>query len=89
MSLLNILLYVVSGLIGLALLLMLTSGIRSLMFGKIKTISLAFMAVPPVLFLILGLALPTWTDAGIMTIIISLALTLTALLVSGIKNLVS
>jgi len=59
------------------------------MFGKIKTISLAFMAVPPVLFLILGLALPTWTDAGIMTIIISLALTLTALLVSGIKNLVS
>ncbi len=89
MSLLNIALYIVLALIGVALLLMLASGIRSLMFGKVKVISLAFMAVPPVLFLILGLILPTWTDAGIMTIVISLGLTLLALLVSGIKNLVS
>ncbi|MCY4160201.1 MAG: hypothetical protein OXE92_10095 [Bacteroidetes bacterium] len=87
--LLNIFLYIVISLIGLALLVMVASGVRSLLFGKIKTISIAFMAVPPVLFLILGLALPTWTDAGIMTIVISLVLTLLALLVSGIKNLVS
>ncbi len=86
---LNIALYIVFALIGLGLLVMLASGVRSLMFGKVKMISLAFIAVPPVLFLILGLALPTWTDAGIMTIVISLVLTLVALLVSGIKNLVS
>ena len=86
---LNVALYIVFALIGLGLLVMLASGIRSLMFGKVKMLSLAFVAVPPVLFLILGLALPTWTDAGIMTIIISLALTLLALLVSGVKNLVS
>ncbi len=86
---LNTALYLVLGLIGIALLVMLASGIRSLMFGKVKMISLAFMAVPPILFLILGLAMPTWSDAGIMTIVISLVLTLTALLVSGIKNLVS
>ena len=89
MSLLNIALYIVLVLIGVALLVMLASGVRSLMFGKVKMISLAFMAVPPVLFLILGLAMPTWTDAGIMTIVISLGLTLLALLVSGIKSLVS
>lgn len=86
---LNIALYIVFALIGLGLLVMLASGVRSLMFGKVKMTSLAFIAVPPVLFLILGLALPTWTDAGIMTIVISLVLTLVALLVSGIKNLVS
>ncbi len=86
---LNVALYIVFALIGLGLLAMLASGIRSLMFGKIKMLSIAFVAVPPVLFLILGLALPTWTDAGIMTIIISLILTLLALLVSGVKNLVS
>ncbi len=86
---LNVALYIVFALIGLGLLVMLASGIRSLMFGKVKMLSVAFVAVPPVLFLILGLALPTWTDAGIMTIIISLALTLLALLVSGVKNLVS
>ncbi len=87
--LLNIALYIVFALIGLGLLVMLASGIRSLMFGKVKMLSIAFVAVPPVLFLILGLVLPTWTDAGIMAIIISLALTLIALLVSGVKNLVS
>ncbi len=86
---LNIALYIVFALIGLGLLVMLASGVRSLMFGKVKMTSLAFIAVPPVLFLILGLALPTWTDAGIMTIVISLVLTLVALLVSGVKNLVS
>ncbi len=86
---LNIALYIVFGLIGIGLLVMLASGIRSLMFGKVKTLSLALMAVPPILFLILGFALPTWTDAGIMTIVISLVLTLVALLVSGVKNLVS
>ena len=86
---LNVALYIVFALIGLGLLVMLASGIRSLMFGKVKMLSIAFVAVPPVLFLILGLALPTWTDAGIMTIIISLILTLLALLVSGVKNLVS
>ena len=89
MTILNIALYIVFALIGIGLLVMLASGIRSLLFGKVKLTALAFMAVPPVLFVILGLALPTWTDAGIMTIVISLALTLVALLVSGIKNLVS
>lgn len=89
MSVLNIALYIVFALIGIGLLVMLISGVRSLMFGKVKMLSLAFMAVPPVLFLILGLALPTWTDAGIMTIVVSLGLTLFALLVSGVKSLVS
>ncbi|MCY3595767.1 MAG: hypothetical protein F4065_03685 [Rhodothermaceae bacterium] len=86
---LNVALYIVFALIGLGLLVMLASGIRSLMFGKVKMLSIGFVAVPPVLFLILGLAMPTWTDAGIMTIIISLVLTLLALLVSGVKNLIS
>lgn len=86
---LNIALYLVFALMGVGLLVMLASGIRSLMFGKVKMLSLAFMAVPPVLFLILGLALPTWTDAGIWTIIISLGLTLLTLLTSGVKNLVA
>ncbi len=89
MSVLNIALYVVFALMGLGLLVMLASGVRSLMFGKIKMLSIGLAAVPLLLFVILGLALPTWTDAGIMTILLSLGLTLVALLVSGIKNLIS
>lgn len=89
MSVLNIALYVVFALMGLGLLVMLASGVRSLMFGKVKMLSIGLAAVPLVLFVVLGLALPTWTDAGIMTIMLSLGLTLVALLVSGIKNLIS
>ncbi len=89
MSVLNIALYVVFALMGLGLLVMLASGVRSLMFGKIKMLSIGLAAVPLLLFVVLGLALPTWTDAGIMTIVLSLGLTLVALLVSGIKNLIS
>lgn len=89
MSVLNIALYVVFALMGLGLLVMVASGVRSLMFGKIKLLSVGIAAVPLLLFVVLGLALPTWTDAGIMTIILSLGLTLVALLVSGIKNIIS
>lgn len=86
---LTLALYVVFGLIGIGLLVMLASGVRSLLFGKVKMTSLALMAVPLVLFVILGFILPTWADAGIMAIVISLGLTLIALLVSGVKSLVS
>lgn len=89
MSVLNIALYVVFALIGLGLLVMLASGVRSLMFGKVKMLSVGLVAVPLLLFVVLGLVLPTWTDAGIMAIMLSLGLTLVALLVSGIKNLIS
>ncbi|MDE2769701.1 MAG: hypothetical protein OXI44_00770 [Bacteroidota bacterium] len=89
MSVLNIALYVVFALMGLGLLVMVASGVRSLMFGKVKLLSVGIAAVPLLLFVVLGLALPTWTDAGIMTIIFSLGLTLVALLVSGIKNIIS
>ena len=89
MSVLNIALYVVFALMGLGLLVMVASGVRSLMFGKVKMLSVGIAAVPLLLFVVLGLILPTWTDAGIMTIILSLGLTLVALLVSGIKNIIS
>ena len=89
MSVLNIALYVVFALMGLGLLVMVASGVRSLMFGKVKLLSVGIAAVPLLLFVVLGLALPTWTDAGIMTIILSLGLTLVALLASGIKNIIS
>jgi hypothetical protein len=89
MSVLNIALYVVLALMGLGLLVMLASGVRSLMFGKVKMLSIGLVAVPLLLFVVLGMVLPTWTDAGIMAIVLSLGLTLVALLVSGIKNLIS
>ena len=86
---LNIAIYIVIGLMGLGLLLMAASGVRSLLAGKVKMLSLAFMAVPIVLLLVMGLVVGDWAQAGILTILISLGLTLLALLASGVKSIFS
>ena len=89
MSVINIAIYIVLVLIGLGLLVMLLSGVRSLMFGKVSMIALGIMAVPFVVFVVLGLVLETWADAGIVTIVISVGLTMLGLLFSGIKSMIS
>ena len=89
MSIITIAIYIVFALIGLGLLVMLVSGIRSLMFGKVSMNSIGIMAVPFVVFIVLGLTMDSWADAGIMTIVVSVGLTMLALLASGIKSLIS
>lgn len=85
----NVAIYIVMGLIGCGLLAMLASGVRSLMFGKVSLMALGIMAVPLLILVVLGLAMDSWAEAGIMTIVISVALTMVGLLVSGIKGLFS
>ena len=79
--------YIVLALIGLGLLLMLVSGLRTLMFGKASPLSIGIMAVPFVMFAILRPILGSWPEAGIMTILISILLTMLALLASGVRGL--
>ena len=85
----NIALYIVLGLIGLGLVAMLASGVRSLMFGKVSLMAMGIMAVPLVLLLVLGLSMGNWAEAGIMTIVISVGLTMLALVASGVKSIFS
>ena len=87
MSIITIAVYIVFALIGLGLLVMLLSGVRSLMFGKVSLIAIGIMAVPFAIFVVLGLVMSSWADAGIMTIVISVGLTMLALLASGIKSM--
>lgn len=87
MSIITIAVYIVFALIGLGLLVMLLSGVRSLMFGKVSLIAIGIMAIPFAIFVVLGLVMSSWADAGIMTIIISVGLTMLALLASGIKSM--
>lgn len=87
MSLEVILIYVVIALSGLGLLVMLLFGLRSLAFGKVNPISLVIVAIPILLLVILGFVLGDWAQAGIMTILIMLALSVLALLLTGIKGL--
>ena len=89
MNLVVIAIYIVLGLIGLGLLGMLLFGVRSLVFGKVNPLTIAFVCAPFVLLLVLGFILPSWAEAGIVTVAITLAVSLCALFGSGIKGLFS
>lgn len=81
--------YIVLGLMGLGLLAMLAFGIRSAISGKVNLMTMGIIAMPIVLLLVLGLVMPTWAQAGIYTIAITLAGALLALLVTGVRGLFS
>jgi len=83
---LPIAIYAAISLAGLGVLGMAVSGLRSLAYGKVKPLSIAIVAVPGVLVLILGAAMETWTQAGIFTIVIMFGLAALAMLLSGIRS---
>ena len=87
MNIVVIAIYIVLGLIGLGLVAMLLFGIRSVAFGKINPVTMVIVCIPVLILVILGFVLPTWAEAGIMTVIISLGLAVLALLVTGLKGL--
>ncbi len=81
--------YIVLGLMGLGLLAMVAFGLRSVASGKVNVMTMGIVVLPMVLLLILGLVMPTWAQAGIYTIAITLAGALLALLVTGLRGLFS
>ena len=87
MNLVVIAIYIVLGLMGLGLLAMLVFGARSVAFGKVNPVTMGIVCVPIVILIVLGFVMDSWAEAGIMTILITLGLTILALLVTGLKGL--
>ncbi len=83
----QIAIYIVFALLGLGLLAMVVFGIRSLTHGKVDPMTISIMAVPVVILVILGLVMPSWAEAGITTILVTMCLALLALLYTGAKGL--
>lgn len=79
--------YAAIALIGLGILGMLISGLRSLAYGKLRPLTIGIVVVPGVLAVILGVSMETWAQAGIFTLLIMFGLTLLAMLVTGIRAL--
>lgn len=72
---------------GAGILLMGAFSLRNLTYGKVEPLSVAILAVPGVLILILGFTMSSWAQAAMMTFLLMFALTLLGLLVSGVRNL--
>lgn len=77
------------GLTGLGLLTMVVFGLRNVVAGKVKPLSIAFIALPFVLMGALGLAMGDWTKAAIFTLFIVVILALVAIVLSSVRSLFS
>lgn len=62
-------------------------GLRNLTYGKVEPISIAAVALPVAVLAVLGLVMPTWAEAGIMTLLLMFVLSLIGLAWSGVTNL--
>lgn len=63
--------------------------IRNLFYGKVSPLSLVVGAIPLAIWVILGLTLSDWTEAAILTALITMALGLLALLLASFRGLFS
>lgn len=62
-------------------------GLRSLVYGKVEPLSMIIIAVPGVLFVVLGYSMQTWAQAGIFTVVVMLGLAALGLLLTGVRQL--
>ena len=74
--------------LGVALLLLIVFGIRSLIYGKVRPLAIAAVFLPFIIFGILRLVGLPLDEAGVMTALIMLGLALLGLLFSGLRGLV-
>ena len=79
--------YLVLALIGLGLLAMAIFGLRNVAYGKVKVSTMGVIALPFLIFAGLGCGMRDWAAAGIYALLIMLALTLLALVLSSVRGL--
>lgn len=73
---------------GLSMLTIIVFGIRGLTYGNMDNMTLALLAIPTTLIVVLGLIMDTWAEAFIMVFLIMLVLTSLALLVTSFRGLI-
>ena len=79
--------WLIIGIIGLGAACILIFGLRSVAQGKARPLTIGLMAIPLVLFVLLGLVMGSWAMAAMWTVIIMFALGIVALLSSGLWGL--
>ncbi len=76
-------------LLGLAVVLLLVFGIRSLIYGKVRIVAMATIAIPVLIFGLLRLLNYPNDYAAVLTALVMFGLGLLALLLTGLRGLFS
>ena len=74
------------GLAGLSILVMGLSGLRSVWYGKVQPLTIAIIAIPGILVLVLGFTMETWVQAGIYTLVTMFGLLILGMIVTGLRQ---
>ena len=83
---LPIALWAAIGLAGLSILVMGASGLRSVMYGKVQPLTIAIIAIPGILVLVLGFTMETWVQAGIYTLVTMFGLLIVGMIGTGLRQ---
>jgi len=75
------------GLAALSALVMGLSGLRSVWYGKVEPLTIALVAIPGVIAIVLGLVLETWVQAGIYTLVALFGLLILAIAFTGLRQI--
>lgn len=86
-SLVFYLISAVVALIGLGLAGMLLFGLRNIIWGKIKPLSIIMLVFPFLIMGGVGLATNDWPYAAVLTVFIMIGVTIAGLLLSGLKGI--
>ncbi len=73
---------------GLSLLAMLVFGIRSFVHGKVSAVTTGAVLLPVVILAVLGFVTGDWPAAAIYTLLIMLAITALAMVLSSVRGLI-
>ena len=76
-------------LVALGIIAIVIFGLRGLTYGKAEPLSIAIVAIPIAVLVVLGLVMGDWAEAGIWTVVIMIAVASLALLLSGTRGLFS
>lgn len=79
--------YVALGLGAGGLLLMGLFSLRNVTYGKVRPVTVVLVVAPVLLLGILGVAMETWAEAGVFTVVIMFILSLLGLLGSGLRSI--
>lgn len=74
------------GLAALSILVMGLAGLRSVWYGKVQPLTIAVIALPGILVLVLGVVMGSWVQAGMYTLAILFALLILALVATGLRQ---
>ncbi len=79
-------LWIAAGLLGLAILAILFSGVRGAVNGNLDLKKIGVMLIPVVIWVIVLLITASWIKAGLLTMFIMLALMVIAIFLTGARG---